>query len=99
MKTGLPNDFFSEASDADERDYAVTTFTDGKWYAVSPKSILLRMTAMAILEKIRRVPDNSPTQREIIVCKSGLFRSRFPYPTYQFFQLILSIITTKPMMC
>ena len=47
----LPDDFFSEASDADERDYAVTTFTDGKWYAVGPKSILLRMTAMAILEK------------------------------------------------
>ena len=47
----LPNDFFSESSDADERDYAVTTFTDGKWYAVSPKSVLLRMTEMAILEK------------------------------------------------
>ena len=47
----LPDDFFSESADANERDYAVTTFTDGKWYAVSPKSILLRMTAMAILEK------------------------------------------------
>ncbi len=47
----LPDDFFSEVSDADERDYAVTTFTDGKWYAVGSKSILLRMTAMAILEK------------------------------------------------
>ena len=47
----LPDDFFSEASDAGERDYAVTTFTDGKWYTVSPKSIFLRMTAMAILEK------------------------------------------------
>ena len=47
----LPDDFFSEASDVSERDYAVTTFTDGKWYAVSPESMLLRMTAMAILEK------------------------------------------------
>ena len=32
----LPDDFFSESADANERDYAVTTFTDGKWYAVSP---------------------------------------------------------------
>ena len=48
----LPDDFFSESADANERDYAVTTFTDGKWYAVSPNSILLRMTAMAILEKV-----------------------------------------------
>ena len=47
----LPDDFFSESTDADERDYAVTTFTDGKWYAVSPESMLLRLTAMAILEK------------------------------------------------
>lgn len=47
----LPDDYFSEPADAGERDYAVTTFTAGKWYAVSPKSILLRMTAMAILEK------------------------------------------------
>ena len=48
----LPDDFFSESSDANERDYAVTTLTDGKWYAVSPNSMLLRMTAMAILEKV-----------------------------------------------
>ena len=47
----LPDDFFSESSDANERDYAVTTLTDGKWYAVSPNSLILRMTAMAILEK------------------------------------------------
>ena len=47
----LPDDFFSESVDAGERDYAVTTFTDGKWYAVSPNSLILRMTAMAILEK------------------------------------------------
>ena len=59
----LPDDFFSEASDADERDYAVTTFTDGKWYAVSPKSIFLRMTAMAILEKVD-VFDDPPTNEE-----------------------------------
>ena len=47
----LPDDFFSEASDAGERDYGITTLADGKWYAVSPDSPLLRMTAMAILEK------------------------------------------------
>ena len=59
----LPDDFFSESADAGERDYAVTTFTDGKWYAVSPKSILLRMTAMAILEKADGI-DNSPAKAE-----------------------------------
>ena len=57
----LPDDFFSESADAGERDYAVTTFTDGKWYAVSPKSIFLRMTAMAILEKANGI-DNSPAK-------------------------------------
>ena len=58
----LPDDFFSESPDAGERDYAVTTFTDGKWYAVSPNSLILRMTAMAILEK----PDvlNNPTPQK-----------------------------------
>ena len=30
---------------------AIMTFTDGKWYAVAPKSVLVRMTEMAILEK------------------------------------------------
>lgn len=60
----LPDDFFSEASDAGERDYAVTTFTDGKWYAVSPKSILLRMTAMAILEKTDVFDNNTVTGEE-----------------------------------
>ena len=59
----LPDDFFSESADAGERDYAVTTFTDGKWYAVSPKSLLLRMTAMAILEKANS-PDNSPAKEK-----------------------------------
>ena len=51
----LPDDFFPELSNAkesaDESDYVVTTFADGKWSAVSPHSVLLRMTAMAILEK------------------------------------------------
>ena len=51
----LPDGFFAESSDAkesaDERDYVVTTFADGKWYAVSFHGVLLRMTAMAILEK------------------------------------------------
>ena len=51
----LPDGFFAESSDAkestDERDYVVTTFADGRWYAVSLHGVLLRMTAMAILEK------------------------------------------------
>ncbi len=47
----LPDDFFSESFDAIERAHAIMTFTDGKWYAVAPKSVLLRMTEMAILEK------------------------------------------------
>lgn len=57
----LPDDFFAGPSDAEEstneRDYVVTTFADGKWYAVSPHSVLLRMTAMAILEKPNRSDD------------------------------------------
>ena len=59
----LPDDFFSESVDAGERDYAVTTFTDGKWYAVSPNSLILRMTAMAILEKANSI-DNSPAKEK-----------------------------------
>ena len=47
----LPDDFFSESFDAIERNHAIMTFTDGKWYAVAPKSVLVRMTEMAILEK------------------------------------------------
>ena len=55
----LPNDFFSEALDADERDYAVMTLSDGKWYAVSPDSVIWGMTEMAIIEKAN-VLDNPP---------------------------------------
>ena len=47
----LPNEFFSEVLDADERDYAVMTLSDGKWYAVSPDSVIWDMTGMAIIEK------------------------------------------------
>ena len=47
----LPNDFFSESLDASDRDYVVMTLTNGKWYAVSPNSVIWRMTKMAILEK------------------------------------------------
>ena len=47
----LPNDFFSESLDAGERDYVVMTLPTGKWYAVSPDSVIWRMTEMAILEK------------------------------------------------
>ena len=47
----LPDDFFSEAVDIRERNYAVMTFVDGKWYAIGPDNIIWRMTEMAILEK------------------------------------------------
>ena len=58
----LPDDFFSESSGADERDYAVTTFAGGKWYAVNPHSVLLRMTAMAILEKADVFDNSAPEE-------------------------------------
>ena len=47
----LPNEFFSEALDASKRDYVVMTLPDGKWYPVSPDSVIWDMTEMAILEK------------------------------------------------
>ncbi len=47
----LPNEFFSEALDASKRDYVVMTLPDGKWYPVSPDSVIWGMTEMAILEK------------------------------------------------
>ena len=47
----LPNDYFSESSDVNERNYAVTTFADGKWYSVSSKSVIVKMTEMVIIEK------------------------------------------------
>ena len=47
----LPDDYFSESLDASKTDYAVITFVDGKWYPVSTKSIIARMTKMAIIEK------------------------------------------------
>ena len=50
-KNWLSNDYFSESFDANERDYAVITFINGKWYAVSPKSVIVQMTEMAIIEK------------------------------------------------
>ena len=50
-KNWLPDDYFSEPFKASERDYAIMTLVDGKWYAVSPKSVIVRMTKMAIIEK------------------------------------------------
>ena len=47
----LPNEFFSETLDASKRDYVVMTLPDGKWYPVSPDSVIWDMTEMAILEK------------------------------------------------
>ncbi|RKU23425.1 hypothetical protein C6500_01620 [Candidatus Poribacteria bacterium] len=59
----LPNDFFSESLDASERDYVVMTLPDGKWYAVSPDSVIWRMTEMAILEKAD-IFGSSPAQEK-----------------------------------
>ena len=50
-KNWLPNDYFSETWDANERKHVVATFVDGKWYAVSPKSVIVKMTEFAIIEK------------------------------------------------
>ena len=47
----LPDDYFSESLDASKTDYAVITFIDGKWYPVSTKSVIARMTKIAIIEK------------------------------------------------
>lgn len=47
----LPADYFSETLDKNEREYAIITFVDGKWYAVHPESVLVKMTEMAIIEK------------------------------------------------
>ena len=59
----LPDNFFSESFDSNERPHAIMTFTDGKWYAVSPKSVILQMTKLAILEKVNGI-DNSPAKKE-----------------------------------
>ena len=47
----VTNDFFAEFLDASERDYVVMTLPNGKWYAVSPESVIWRMTKMAVIEK------------------------------------------------
>ena len=59
----LPNDFFSEVLDTSERDYVVMTLPTGKWYAVSPDSVIWRMTEMAILEK-PEVLDNPSARKK-----------------------------------
>ncbi len=59
----VTNDFFAESLDASERDYVVMTLPNGKWYAVSPDSVIWRMTEMAILEKTD-IFDSSPVQEE-----------------------------------
>ena len=60
----LPNEFFSETLDASERDYAVMTLSDGKWYAVSPDSVIWDMTEMAILEKADVLDNPSAAERQ-----------------------------------
>ncbi len=59
----LPNAFFSEVLDADERDYAVMTLSDGKWYAVSPGSVIWDMTGMAIIEKADLIDNPSAVEK------------------------------------
>lgn len=59
----LPDYIFRESLDVSERNYAVMTFTDGKWYAVGPDSLVWRMTEMAILEKAD-VFDGSSTKEK-----------------------------------
>ena len=59
----LPNAFFSEVLDADERDYAVMTLSDGKWYAVSPDSVIWDMTGMAIIEKADLLDNPSAVEK------------------------------------
>lgn len=52
----LPYDYFSETFDKNEREYAIITVADGKWYAVHPKSVMMKMTEMAIIEKDGLLP-------------------------------------------
>ncbi len=59
----LPNEFFSEVSDTNERDYVVMTLSNGKWYAVSPDSVIWRMTEMAILEKADALDNPSAAEK------------------------------------
>ena len=47
----LPDYIFGESLDVGKRNYAIMTFTDGKWYAVGPDSLVWGITEMAILEK------------------------------------------------
>ena len=60
----LPNEFFFQSLDANERDYAVMTLSDGKWYAVSPDSVIWDMTEMAILEKADVLDNPSAAERQ-----------------------------------
>ncbi|MDE0469806.1 MAG: lectin-like protein [Candidatus Poribacteria bacterium] len=60
----LPNEFFSESLDADERDYVVMTLSGGKWYPVSPDSVIWDMTEMAILEKADGLDNPSAAERQ-----------------------------------
>ena len=59
----LPNEFFSESLEANKRDYAVMTLSDGKWYAVSPDSVIWGMTEMAILEKANVLDNPSDVEK------------------------------------
>lgn len=52
----LPDDYFSEAYNKNDREYAIITIADGKWYAVHPKSVMVKMTEMGIIEKDGLLP-------------------------------------------
>ena len=55
----LPDDYFDEDLAETDRQTAVMTFAEGKWYAVGSDSIMLRLTRAAILEKLE-VEELSP---------------------------------------
>ncbi|MDE0322324.1 MAG: lectin-like protein, partial [Candidatus Poribacteria bacterium] len=59
----LPDYIFGESLDVSERVYAVMAFTDGKWYAVGPDSLVWRMTEMAILEKANVLDNPSAAEK------------------------------------
>ena len=59
----LPNEFFSESLDASKRDYVVMTLPDGKWYPVSPDSVIWDMTGMAIIEKVNVLDNPSAVEK------------------------------------
>lgn len=61
----LPDDYFDEDIAATDRQTAVMTFAEGKWYAVGSDSIILRLTRATILEKfeVEEVSPDMPMEK------------------------------------